>query len=155
MPAKKEAQCWEDMGLMCILFNVQEQHTAFLRKISVPTRQKRTFISNIWNNASHCACVKHFWSWQPWGIVHYVHMDIMFLSHFKFQVKIFVGGNSKTCEVSACKFLLCLNSLNGFIVQHSYKWELQQRTNRNNTNNYLTNASLYNCISPLWPHSLK
>lgn len=52
-------------------------------------------------------------------------------------------------SVSACKFLLCLNSLNGFIVQHSYKWELQQRTNRNNTNNYLTNASLYNCISPL------
>lgn len=74
-------------GVMCILFTVQERYTAFLRKISVRTRQKWTVISKIWNTASHCACVKHFWSWQPWGNVYYGHVD-MFISHFIFHVKI-------------------------------------------------------------------
>lgn len=144
----------EVIGVMCILFTVQERYTAFLRKISVWTRQKWMVTSKIWNTASHCACVKHFWSWQPWGNVYYGHVD-MFISHFIFQVKILVGGNSETCETSACKFRFCPSSFSRFIVQHSSKWDLQQHRNSNNIKKYLPNASLYNCISPLWPHSLK
>lgn len=151
---KTEGQDWEDMGLMCILFTVQEWYTAFLRKISVPTRWKTTIISKIWNNASHCACLKHFWLWQPRGNVIYVHVDIT-ISHFKFQVKIFDSSNGKTCEASACKSLFSPNSFIGFIVQHSSYWNLRQHKNRNSIKNYLPNPSLYNCISPLWPHSLK